>query len=102
MEGSLRCISSNLVNVWRLCLIERTPCMYHLNFVDGYACRYKYNFPFLDDDVGVSVDDNRVGPLYKHVFPPHLAPQISFIGLSLKVNQIFSLINHVTCNYLFN
>ncbi|KAF7051431.1 hypothetical protein CFC21_109263 [Triticum aestivum] len=46
---------------------------------------YKYNYPFLSDDNSViSVDDNRVGQLYKHVFPPHLAPHISFIGLPFK------------------
>ncbi|XP_021635477.2 flavin-containing monooxygenase FMO GS-OX-like 4 isoform X2 [Hevea brasiliensis] len=32
----------------------------------------------------VTVDDNRVGPLYKHVFPPVLAPWISFVGLPWK------------------
>lgn len=31
------------------------------------------------------VDDNCVGPLYKHVFPPALAPWLSFIGLPWKV-----------------
>lgn len=47
--------------------------------------RYKYNYPFLtDNDCVISVDDNRVGPLYKHVFPPLLAPHISFIGLPFK------------------
>ncbi|KAF7062599.1 hypothetical protein CFC21_069174 [Triticum aestivum] len=48
---------------------------------------YKYSFPFLEDDEEagvVAVDDNRVGPLYKHVFPPRLAPRISFIGLPFK------------------
>ncbi|KAE8780134.1 Flavin-containing monooxygenase FMO GS-OX5 [Hordeum vulgare] len=46
---------------------------------------YKYNYPFLtDNDCVISVDDNRVGPLYKHVFPPLLAPHISFIGLPFK------------------
>ncbi|XBH96887.1 hypothetical protein VPH35_087192 [Triticum aestivum] len=46
---------------------------------------YKYRFPFLEEEDGiVSVDDARVGPLYKHVFPPHLAPHISFIGLPFK------------------
>uniref|UniRef100_A0A453J9E5 Flavin-containing monooxygenase n=1 Tax=Aegilops tauschii subsp. strangulata TaxID=200361 RepID=A0A453J9E5_AEGTS len=48
---------------------------------------YNYNFPFLEDDEEagvVTVDDNRVGPLYKHVFPPRLAPRISFIGLPFK------------------
>ncbi|KAM7512112.1 hypothetical protein LguiB_010987 [Lonicera macranthoides] len=32
----------------------------------------------------VIVEDNRVGPLYKHVFPPQLAPRLSFIGLPQK------------------
>uniref|UniRef100_A0A2C9WAI9 Flavin-containing monooxygenase n=1 Tax=Manihot esculenta TaxID=3983 RepID=A0A2C9WAI9_MANES len=46
---------------------------------------YKYNFPFLESNGIVTVDDNRVGPLYKHVFPPVLAPFISFVGLPWKV-----------------
>ncbi|GMI66933.1 hypothetical protein like AT5G61290 [Hibiscus trionum] len=29
----------------------------------------------------ITVDDNRVGPLYEHVFPPSLAPWLSFVGL---------------------
>uniref|UniRef100_A0A5B7C4S6 Flavin-containing monooxygenase n=1 Tax=Davidia involucrata TaxID=16924 RepID=A0A5B7C4S6_DAVIN len=46
---------------------------------------YKYHFPFLDTGGIVTVDDNRVGPLYKHIFPPVLAPWLSFIGLPWKV-----------------
>ncbi|XP_058106300.1 flavin-containing monooxygenase FMO GS-OX-like 3 [Magnolia sinica] len=46
---------------------------------------YNYNFPFLETNGIVSVDDNRVGPLYKHVFPPRLAPWISFVGIPSKV-----------------
>ncbi|XP_031254862.1 flavin-containing monooxygenase FMO GS-OX-like 4 [Pistacia vera] len=46
---------------------------------------YKYHFPFLDTNGYVTVDDNRVGPLYKHVFPPGLAPWLSFVGLPWKV-----------------
>ncbi|KAL6004948.1 Flavin-containing monooxygenase FMO GS-OX5, partial [Asimina triloba] len=46
---------------------------------------YKYHFPFLKTDAVVTVDNNRVGPLYKHVFPPSLAPWLSFIGLPWKV-----------------
>ncbi|XP_038876857.1 flavin-containing monooxygenase FMO GS-OX-like 3 isoform X1 [Benincasa hispida] len=42
---------------------------------------YKYHFPFLDTNGIVMVDDNRVGPLYKHVFLPALAPGLSFVGL---------------------
>ncbi|KAL2892473.1 Flavin-containing monooxygenase FMO GS-OX-like 1 [Bienertia sinuspersici] len=46
---------------------------------------YNYEFPFLKTNNIVSVDDNRVGPLYKHVFPPKLAPWLSFVGLPQKV-----------------
>uniref|UniRef100_A0A1J3DNQ2 Flavin-containing monooxygenase n=1 Tax=Noccaea caerulescens TaxID=107243 RepID=A0A1J3DNQ2_NOCCA len=46
---------------------------------------YKYHFPFLDTNGCVAVDDNRVGPLYKHIFPPALAPSLSFVGLPCKV-----------------
>ncbi|KAL2940412.1 Flavin-containing monooxygenase FMO GS-OX-like 5 [Bienertia sinuspersici] len=42
---------------------------------------YKYCFPFLHTNGVVTVDDNRVGPLYKHVFPPALAPSLSFVGI---------------------
>ena len=50
--------------------------------------RYKYYFPFLDTKGEVTVDDNRVGPLYKHVFPPALSPGLSFIGLPWQVNNL--------------
>ncbi|KAK3157099.1 hypothetical protein QOZ80_2AG0116150 [Eleusine coracana subsp. coracana] len=57
-----------------------------------YCTGYRYYFPFLDLD-GFTVDDNRVGPLYKHVFPPKYAPNLSFIGLPSKsiVFQSFEL-----------
>ncbi|XP_026398742.1 flavin-containing monooxygenase FMO GS-OX-like 4 [Papaver somniferum] len=42
---------------------------------------YKYYFPFLEINNTVTVDDNRVGPLYKHIFPPMLTPRLSFIGI---------------------
>ncbi|GMI98309.1 hypothetical protein like AT1G62620 [Hibiscus trionum] len=45
---------------------------------------YKYSFPFLRSNGIVTVDDNRVGPLYQHVFPPTLAPWLSFVGLTFK------------------
>ena len=34
---------------------------------------------------GLGVRDQRVGPLYRHVFPPSLAPGLSFLGLPWKV-----------------
>ncbi|XVF51690.1 hypothetical protein PTKIN_Ptkin04bG0204900 [Pterospermum kingtungense] len=46
---------------------------------------YKYHFPFLDTNGIVTVDDNRLGPLYKHVFPPALAPCLSFVGIPWKI-----------------
>ncbi|KAG2242914.1 hypothetical protein Bca52824_095242 [Brassica carinata] len=42
---------------------------------------YIYHFPFLNTNGYITVEDNCVGPLYKHVFPPALAPGISFVGL---------------------
>lgn len=47
---------------------------------------YKYHFPFLETNgiVTVDGDDNRVGPLFKHVFPPALAPSLSFVGVPWK------------------
>uniref|UniRef100_A0ACD5ZH98 Uncharacterized protein n=1 Tax=Avena sativa TaxID=4498 RepID=A0ACD5ZH98_AVESA len=85
--------STALPNLWLHPIIERAEEDGSVVFQDGnrvkadvilHCTGYKYNFPFLSDDVGIFVDDNRVGPLYKHVFPPLLAPHISFIGLFLK------------------
>ncbi|KAA8519422.1 hypothetical protein F0562_013703 [Nyssa sinensis] len=63
-------------------------------FEDGYSVRadiifhctgYKYHFPFLKTNGIVSIDDNRVGPLYKHVFPPEFGPCLSFVGIPYQV-----------------
>ncbi|CAI9263994.1 unnamed protein product [Lactuca saligna] len=32
----------------------------------------------------VNVQDKRIGPLYQHVFPPRLAPRLSFVGIPEK------------------
>ena len=48
---------------------------------------YHYSFPFLDDRF-IAVEDNRVGPLYQHVFPPVAAPTLSFVGLPWKVSWV--------------
>uniref|UniRef100_A0ACD6AMX3 Uncharacterized protein n=1 Tax=Avena sativa TaxID=4498 RepID=A0ACD6AMX3_AVESA len=50
-----------------------------------YCTGYTYSFPFLDTGGAVTVDDNRVGPLFEHVFPPSLAPSLSFVGIPKKV-----------------
>ncbi|CAN1312403.1 Flavin-containing monooxygenase FMO GS-OX-like 9 [Linum perenne] len=63
-------------------------------FVDGswivadaiiYCTGYTYSFPFLDTKGIVTVDDNRVDPLYHHTFPPSLAPSLSFVGIPRKI-----------------
>uniref|UniRef100_A0ACD5WQX2 Uncharacterized protein n=1 Tax=Avena sativa TaxID=4498 RepID=A0ACD5WQX2_AVESA len=89
--------STALPNLWLHPMIERAEENGSVVFQDGsrvkadailHCTGYKYHFPFLGEEFGISVDDNRVGPLYKHVFPPRLAPSISFIGLSLKVSLV--------------
>ncbi|OEL22238.1 Flavin-containing monooxygenase FMO GS-OX-like 8, partial [Dichanthelium oligosanthes] len=50
-----------------------------------YCTGYKYSFPFLDTAGLVTVDDNRVGPLFEHTFPPALAPSLSFVGVAKRV-----------------
>ncbi|XP_044487163.1 flavin-containing monooxygenase FMO GS-OX-like 9 [Mangifera indica] len=65
-----------------------------VTFVDGssviadtiiYCTGYSYAFPFLDTKGIVVVDDDRVGPLYEHTFPPSLAPSLSFVGIPRKL-----------------
>lgn len=65
-----------------------------VTFVDGswvtadtilYCTGYSYSFPFLDAKGIVVVDDDRVGPLYEHTFPPSLAPSLSFVGIPRKL-----------------
>ncbi|KNA16673.1 hypothetical protein SOVF_087100 [Spinacia oleracea] len=81
-------------NLWLHPMIERAHEDGRVTFQDGnmvlaqvilHCTGYKYHFPFLHNIAAVEVDDNRVGPLYKHVFPPALAPGISFVGLPWKV-----------------
>ncbi|KAF7828393.1 flavin-containing monooxygenase FMO GS-OX-like 4 [Senna tora] len=81
-------------NIWLHSMIDHVYEDGRVVFLDGNAvcadfilhCTgYKYHFPFLDTNGEVTVDDNRVGPLYKHVFPPALTPWLSFVGLPWKV-----------------
>ncbi|KAM0872753.1 hypothetical protein ACQ4PT_038511 [Festuca glaucescens] len=46
---------------------------------------YSYSFPLLDTGGAITIDDHRVGPLFEHVFPPLLAPSLSFVGVPRKV-----------------
>ncbi|KEH19102.1 flavin containing monooxygenase FMO GS-OX-like protein [Medicago truncatula] len=90
-----------LENVRNICFHTLIKCVYEdglVAFEDGFStyadaiihCTgYKYHIPFLETNGIVTIEDNRVGPLYKHVFPPSLAPGLSFIGLTFRVNTIF-------------
>ncbi|ONI06693.1 hypothetical protein PRUPE_5G074900 [Prunus persica] len=81
-------------NMWLHSMIKSAHDDGSVAFQDGsvviadiilHCTGYKYHFPFLETNGIVTVDDNRVGPLYKHVFPPALAPSLSFVGLPWKV-----------------
>ncbi|CAM0956250.1 unnamed protein product [Alopecurus aequalis] len=81
-------------NMWLHSMIEGAREDGSVVFQDGSSIKadvimhctgYLYDFPFLGDDSTISVDDNRVDPLYKHVFPIEVAPDLSFIGLPWKV-----------------
>ncbi|RLM57730.1 flavin-containing monooxygenase FMO GS-OX-like 8 [Panicum miliaceum] len=50
-----------------------------------YCTGYSYWFPFLDTSGVVTIDDNSVGPLFEHTFPPALAPTLSFVGVAKRV-----------------
>ncbi|XP_006843639.2 flavin-containing monooxygenase FMO GS-OX-like 3 [Amborella trichopoda] len=80
-------------NMWLHSMIQGTHEDGTVVFQDGtsvianvilHCTGYKYHFPFLETNGAVTVDDNRVGPLYKHVFPPSLGPWLSFVGLPWK------------------
>ncbi|XP_031617072.1 dimethylaniline monooxygenase [N-oxide-forming] 3-like [Contarinia nasturtii] len=52
-----------------------------LNFTDViYATGYKYSYPFLDENVGIHVEDNYVKPLYKQILNIEY-PTMAFIGI---------------------
>ncbi|KAL8475946.1 hypothetical protein ACS0TY_028559 [Phlomoides rotata] len=80
-------------NMWQHSKIDYVDVNGEVVFQDGgsiyadiilHCTGFKYDFPFLKTDGIVSVEDNRVGPLYKHVFPPKLAPTLSFVGLTSR------------------
>ncbi|ESQ46597.1 hypothetical protein EUTSA_v10000434mg [Eutrema salsugineum] len=81
-------------NIWTHSMIARVHEDGSVIFQNGktilvdvimHCTGYKYHFPFLETNGSVIVDDNRVGPLYKHTYPPTLAPWLSFVGIPWKV-----------------
>lgn len=89
-------------NMWNHSEIEFVEEERGVVFKDGSSVRpdvifhctgYKYDFPFLKTNGIVTSDDNRVGPLYKHVFASELGPSLSFVGLNnltivCRVNEL--------------
>ena len=83
-------------NLWRRPNVAQLQPDGTVKFVDGtvtedkidavvYCTGYRYHFPFLEGTGAVEVNDNCVSPLFEHIFPPALAPSLSFIGLPWKV-----------------
>ncbi|KAL8483498.1 hypothetical protein ACS0TY_026256 [Phlomoides rotata] len=88
-------------NMWQQSKIDYVDENGEVVFQDGasvhadiilHCTGFKYDFPFLKTEGIVSVEDNRVGPLYKHTFPPKLAPNLSFVGLTYQ-SPIFLMID---------
>nr|QWJ73362.1 aliphatic glucosinolate S-oxygenase 5 [Isatis tinctoria] len=85
-------------NLWLHSMIESAGKDGSIIFKNGkvvqadtivHCTGYKYHFPFLNTNGYITVEDNCVGPLYKHVFPPALSPGLSFIGLPWMTLQFF-------------
>ncbi|PWA45882.1 flavin monooxygenase-like, FAD/NAD(P)-binding domain protein [Artemisia annua] len=88
-------------NMWQHLKITRVFDNGTVVFQDGdsieadtilHCTGYKYHFPFLRTNDLVHVDNNRVDPLYKHVFPPQLAPRLAFVGLTFNQRLIFPIL----------
>uniref|UniRef100_A0A6P7FIB3 Flavin-containing monooxygenase n=1 Tax=Diabrotica virgifera virgifera TaxID=50390 RepID=A0A6P7FIB3_DIAVI len=81
-----------------------------VEFVDDSCCcvdaiilctGYKYNFPFLHESCGITVDDNFIQPLYKHMINLEM-PTMCFIGIPFTVCtfHMFDLQARYFCKYL--
>ncbi|KAI3449101.1 hypothetical protein Pfo_005766 [Paulownia fortunei] len=89
-------------NMWQHSKINHVDGNGEVTFQDGasvhadiilHCTGFKYDFSFLKTEGIVTVDDNRVGPLYKHIFPPQLAPSLSFVGLPYNSGVVFLMID---------
>ncbi|CAM0870975.1 unnamed protein product [Alopecurus aequalis] len=74
--------------------IRRLHADGRVEFADGsyvvadaviYCTGFRYSYPFLDTGGAVALEDEVVGPLFEHVFPPSLAPSLSFVGVPRKI-----------------
>ncbi|XP_052621438.1 flavin-containing monooxygenase FMO GS-OX5 isoform X1 [Lactuca sativa] len=85
--------SQKFSNIWQHAKIDCINKDGTITFEDGisidayiifHCTGYKSHVPFLKTNGIVSVQEKRIGPLYKLVFPPQLAPRLSFVGLPEK------------------
>ncbi|KAM0049553.1 putative flavin monooxygenase, FAD/NAD(P)-binding domain superfamily [Helianthus debilis subsp. tardiflorus] len=97
-------------NIWQHTKIKRVFDDGKVEFQDGdsvvadlilHCTGFKFHFPFLRTCNIVHVDDNRVGPLYKHVFLPQLAPRLAFLGLAYSISFI-RLFLHIFLLFYWN
>uniref|UniRef100_A0ACD5TSU3 Uncharacterized protein n=1 Tax=Avena sativa TaxID=4498 RepID=A0ACD5TSU3_AVESA len=97
-EATTPAMSRVLANHGEVLRLHPRICRLHaegrVEFADGssvvadsliYCTGYRYSFPFLDTGGAVTVEDEVVGPLFEHVFPPSLAPSLSFVGVPRKI-----------------
>ncbi|CAA6656182.1 unnamed protein product [Spirodela intermedia] len=77
LRPTIKCISEDGSVIFR----DGTPLTADVIL---YCTGYEYQFPFLEAGKLISVNDNCVGPLYKHVFHPLWAPWLSFVGITSK------------------
>ncbi|KAM0049561.1 putative flavin monooxygenase, FAD/NAD(P)-binding domain superfamily [Helianthus debilis subsp. tardiflorus] len=84
-------------NIWQHMMIKRVFNDRTIEFQDGdsivadailHCTGYKFHFPFLRTNNMLHVDDNCVGPLYKHVFLPQLAPGVVFRLIELQAKWV--------------
>ncbi|KAL1540100.1 aliphatic glucosinolate S-oxygenase [Salvia divinorum] len=77
-------------NIWQHSKIDHANENGEVVFEDGavvhadiilHCTGFMYSFPFLKTEGIVTVEEGRVGPLYKHIFPPKLGPNLSFIAI---------------------
>ncbi|KAJ4962359.1 hypothetical protein NE237_022298 [Protea cynaroides] len=78
-------------NIWLRSTIKKVHGDGTLVFQDGssvdivlHCIGYKYHFPLMETHDIVTMNDKHVGPLYKHDFPPSLAPWFSFYWFTME------------------
>ncbi|XP_025836607.1 flavin-containing monooxygenase FMO GS-OX-like 2 isoform X2 [Agrilus planipennis] len=93
LKPDVRCIREKEVE-----FIDGTCCCFDAIF---YCTGYEYSFPFLNKSCGITVDDNHIQPLYKHMIHM-MKPTMCFIGIPFNVCafQMFDLQARFYVKYL--